>query len=59
MVTDSFWLEVYDQFCLDIDDDILEECDELYDPREDRYYVRAAQLYCASHGFDLTPLCYD
>ena len=44
-MNDQYWLNVYDQHCLDIPEDILTECDELYDPREDRYYIRAAQLY--------------
>ena len=48
-MNDSFWLEFYDQYALDIDDDILDECDELYDPRTDRYYIRAAQLFYSTH----------
>ena len=48
-MNDQRWLDLYDTFALDIDDDILDECDSLYDPRYDRYYIRAAQLFASRH----------
>lgn len=53
------WLEYYDEVAEEIDDDILDYCDEKYNvdlliavdvELPDAYYVTAAQLYKARHG---------
>jgi len=53
------WLEYYDTIAEEIDDDILDYCDEKYNvdvliamdvELPDAYYVTAAQLFKARHG---------
>ncbi len=57
--SNKVWLEYYDEVANEIDDDILDYCDEKYNVDllisvdvmlPDAYYVTAAQLYKARHG---------
>ena len=45
MKTNEQWLEYYDDHVLDIDDDVIEFYNELFNPDDDLFFIYSAKLH--------------